>query len=540
MPRLGRSSRKLPLRAASAACAVALVLTAAACSSGSSGGSGTAATTGAASTTSAAPVAGGSSGTLHLAFLSDMSTPDPDVFYDIEGNTVILSTYEGLVQYKPGTTQIEPDLAQSFSVSKDGLTYTFHLRHGVLFHDGTPFDAAAAKASFERRLEVNSAPAYMLKPVAQMLTPNKYTFVVKLKQVVTPFLDYLASSWGPKMLSPTALKLHAGKDFGQTYLNTHDIGTGPYELTAFVRGSHYTLTRFAKYWGPAPAYQTVDIAITPDMNSQILALKAGDQDAILHSFPTPELASIQSDPDLVVDNFDSYLTALLYMNVSSGPLTSLPLRKEIAEAIDVPDLVKEVYGDYGSVAQSMYPKGILPPGEAPISYPPKAVKVNGIKLSFAYTADDSGLQQRLAELIQQKLEAAGFSVSVREVQNAQTYGYPTDVKSAPDLLLETNTPDAAHPDTWGRIVWGTGGGLNFFDYSNPKVDALMDKGRQTTNKAASDQDYVKAGEMMAADYPILFLASSQNVMVWRKSVTGVTFRPEEPWTVPVQSLAGTG
>jgi peptide/nickel transport system substrate-binding protein len=410
-----------------------------------------------------------------------------------------------------------------------------------VFHDGTPFNSAAVKASFQRRLNVNSAPSYMLTPIKTMKTPDAYTFVVTLKQVVTPFLDYLASSWGPKMLSPTAMKAHAGKDFDQTYLNTHDIGTGPYTLTAFVRGDHYTLTRFAKYWGAAPAYQTIDIAITPDMNSQILALKAGDQDAIMHSFPTPELASVKSDPDLTVDNFDSYLTALLYMNVSKAPLNNLAMRKEIAEAIDVPDLVKEVYGSYGTVAASMYPKGILPTGQAPVSYPAKAVKVTGSpKLVFGYTADDSGLQQRLAELIQQKLDAAGFSVSVREVQNAQTYGYPSDVKHAPDLLLETNTPDAAHPDTWGRIVWGTGGGLNFFNYSNPRVDALMDKGRADTDKTTSDADYAKAGELMAAQDPILFLASSQDVMVWRKSVTGVTFRPEEPWTVPLQALGGTG
>ncbi|HWC36262.1 MAG TPA: ABC transporter substrate-binding protein [Mycobacteriales bacterium] len=527
MPR----SRTVTRRLVSAASAVALGLVAVGCSSsGSSPSSG-----------STSPAAAGGSGTLHLAFLADMSTPDPDVFYDIEGNTVILSTYEGLVQYKPGSTEIEPDLAESYQVSKDGLTYTFHLRQGVTFHDGTPFDAAAVKASFERRLAVNSAPAYMLTPIKKMSTPNKYTFVVTLKQVVTPFLDYLASSWGPKMLSPTAMKAHAGKDHDQTYLNTHDIGTGPYTLSAFVRGDHYTLTRYNGYWGPKPAYQTIDIAITPDMNSQILALKAGDQDAILHSFPTAELSGVQSDPDLTVDNFDSYLTALLYMNVSKAPLSNLALRKEIAEAIDVPDLVKEVYGGYGTVSASMYPKGILPPGMAPVSYPAKSVHVTGVpKLTFGYTADDSGLQQRLAELIQQKLSAAGFSVSVREVQNAQTYGYPTDVKHAPDLLLETNTPDAAHPDTWARIVWGTGGGLNFFNYSNPKVDALLNKGRATTNKSASDADYARAGELMAAQYPILFLASSQNVMVWRKTVTGVTFRPEEPWTVPMASLGGTG
>jgi peptide/nickel transport system substrate-binding protein len=532
MPR----SRHVTFRVVSAA--LALGLGAAACSSSGSSPSSTATT---AATSASTTGATETSGTLHLAFLADMSTPDPDVFYDIEGNTVILSTYEGLVQYKPGTTTIEPLLATSWTESKNGLTYTFHLRHGVEFHDGTPFNSAAVKASFQRRLNVNSAPAYMLKPIKTMATPSKYTFVVTLKQVVTPFLDYLASSWGPKMLSPTAMKAHAGKDFDQTYLNTHDIGTGPYTLTAFVRGSHYTLTRFDHYWGTEPSYKTIDIAITPDMNSQILALKAGDQDAILHSFPTPELADVQSDPDLVVKNFNSYLTALLYMNVSKAPLNSLAMRKEISEAIDVPDLVKEVYGQYGTVAASMYPKGILPPGEAPVSYPAKTIHVSGSpKLVFGYTADDSGLQQRLAELIQQKLEASGFSVSLREVQNAQTYGYPTDVKHAPDLLLETNTPDAAHPDTWGRIVWGTGGGLNFFNYSNPKVDALMNKGRADTDKTTSNADYAKAGEIMAAQDPILFLASTQNIMVWRKSVTGVTFRPEEPWTVPMAALGGTG
>ncbi len=522
-----------PRRATAAvATAVALAATTVACTSGSqpvaasAGGAGTAAATRSAD-----------AGTLHLALLADMSTPDPDVFYDIEGNTVILSAYEGLVQYKPGTTQIEPLLAQSYTVSPDGLTYTFTLRHGVVFHDGTRFDAAAVRASFARRLAVNSAPAYMLQPIKTMAAVNPYTFVVRLKGVVTPFLDYLASSWGPKMISPTALAAHAGTDHDQTWLNTHDAGTGPYTLSAFVRGSHYDLTRFAKYWGTRGAYSAVDIRITPDMNSQILALRSGDQDAILHSFPTAELPTVQSDSNLTVDNFDSFLTAMVYLNVSKKPLSDLAMRKTIAAAIDRDTLVKEVYGPYGEPAATMYPKGILAPGLAPLHYATSTAPVTGSPhLDFAYTADDSGLQKRLAELIQQKLQAAGFVVTVREVQNAQTYGFASDLQHAPDLLLESNTPDAAHPDTWSRIVWGTGGGLNFFGYSNKSVDALLDKGRATTDKTASDQDYAQAGELMAADYPILFLAYSQNVMVWRKAVTGVAFVPEEPWTVPIAPL----
>src|SRR5205814_9680513 len=133
-----------------------------------------------------------------------MAGPDPDVCYDTERNTVSLSVYQGLVDYKPDSTTIEPVLATSWDTSPDGLTYTFHLRNGVTFQDGTPFNSPAVRASFQRRINVNSAPAYMLGQVADMHTPDPITFVVKLKSVVTLFMDYLASSWGPHIISHKA------------------------------------------------------------------------------------------------------------------------------------------------------------------------------------------------------------------------------------------------------------------------------------------------------------------------------------------------
>src|SRR5205085_4569678 len=132
----------------------------------------------------------------------------------------------------------------SYTVSPDGLTYTFKLRSNVKFHDGTTLDSAAAKASFKRRTDVNSAPAYMLADVASYDTPDPLTFVVSLSHPVSPFLDYLAAPYGSKMISPTLLAANAGDDFGQTYLKTHDAGTGPFTMSAFVPGEHYNLTRF--------------------------------------------------------------------------------------------------------------------------------------------------------------------------------------------------------------------------------------------------------------------------------------------------------
>jgi peptide/nickel transport system substrate-binding protein len=459
------------------------------------------------------------------------------VFYDIEGNTVILSAYEGLLTYKPDTTEIVGALARSWDVSPDKLTYTFHLQPGVSFHDGTPFDSAAVKAEFERRLAVGSAPAYMLMPIASMATPDPATFVATLKSPVAPFLDYLASSWGPKMISPKALADHAGTDHAQTWLKTNADGTGPFMLTAFERGQRYELSRYDGYWGTKARLAKVDIRIVPDMGTQRLQLQSGDLDVILHSFPVAELPSVKGNPDLAVRDFSSFLQSLLYVNTNKAPFSSPDMRKAVAAALGRDALVKDVYGSYGTPAGSPYPPGILDQSLAPLSYPPSTGKVAGAgAITFVYTADESGIQRRMAELIQQKLGAAGFAVTLKEVQLPQVYDYANDLKGAPDLLLMTNTPDAAHPDTWARILWGSKGGLNFLGYSNPRVDALLDQGAAATDKAASDAAYGEAGRILADDGAIVFLADARDVMVMRKDLTGVEHVPNYPWTLRLAPL----
>ena len=481
---------------------------------------------------------GAASGTLHLAYLADMSVPDPDVFYDIEGNTVILSVYEGLIRYKPDSTDFAPSLATAWQVSPDRLNYTFTLRPGVRFHDGTPLDSAAVKTSLQRRVDVGSAPAYMLAQVASVDAPDPGTVVIRLKQPVAPFLHYLASSWGPKIISPKALADNAGSDHAQTWAKDHADGTGPFQLTAFMRGQRYELTRFDGYWGDKARFAKVDIRILPDMGSQRLQLQSGDLDMILHSFPVAELHSVRANDKLAVRDFSSFLQSLLYFNTNKAPFNDLALRKAVAGAIERDSLVRDVYGSYGKPAASPYPPGILDPSLAPIAYPPKpGGPVPGApSVSFAYSADESGVQRRLAELIQQKLSAAGFKVTVKEVQLPQVYEFANNLASAPDLLLMTNTPDAAHPDTWARILWGSKGGLNFLGYSNPRVDAALDRGSAATDDDASRQAYAEAGRLLVDDYGILFLADARDVMVMGKDLTGVRHVPNYPWALDLAAL----
>jgi peptide/nickel transport system substrate-binding protein len=191
----------------------ALALLAAGCgSSGSSSGGGS----------SAGGGKPASDRTLTLGYYEDIQSPDPDIQYDIPGLMLVNNTYEGLVHYGYGeSTKIEPWLATSWSVANNDQTYTFHLRHGVVFHDGTPFNAAAMKASIERRIKIKEGTLYQVADIKTVSAPTPDTLVINLSRPVSAFMDYLASPYGVKAISPTAIAKHEVKgDLGKHWLST--------------------------------------------------------------------------------------------------------------------------------------------------------------------------------------------------------------------------------------------------------------------------------------------------------------------------------
>ena len=244
---------------ATAALSTSAVLALAACSSGASGSTG-----------------GSSSDAPFVAVMVQGYTtpPDPDINYDGPGLSIIENTYEGLVAYEDGAVEptVVPELATGWTVSDDGLTYTFELRDGVTFHDGTAFDSAAVRSSIERRVAVDGGPAYMVADIVGVETPDDLTVELTLEAPSSAFLDYLASPFGLKIISPTVLAEQAGDDLAQTYLTTHDAGTGPYELTTAETGERYELTAFDGYWGEAPELGLVEIRIAENASSTQLQL----------------------------------------------------------------------------------------------------------------------------------------------------------------------------------------------------------------------------------------------------------------------------
>ncbi|MDQ1417848.1 MAG: peptide/nickel transport system substrate-binding protein [Acidimicrobiaceae bacterium] len=493
-------------------------LLAAACSSSSKSS-----TTG----TGASPTTAGSGVTapavVNIGYTADMQVPDPDIFYELEGNSVMTSVYEGLVAYANNSTQIIPALAQSFETSADGLTYTFHLRPNVTFHDGTTMTASDAKASFMRRTSVASAPSYMLGNVTSYDTPDPLTFVIHLNMPVAPFMDYLAAPYGPKVSSAAVLTAHAGSDMAQSYLKTHDAGTGPFTMSDFVPGDHYTLSAHPTYWGGKPAVSQIKITILPDLSTQQLKLQSGDLQMILHGLAKNDIASYEGNKKFQVQRFPAHLKNWLLVNQNKGIFKSLPLRNALQQAINKQQIVNDVYGKDATVSTQIYPAGELPEGMAADTpkYDP-SVLANAVKglanktVDVAYTSDDAR-NQRVAELIQTELQAAGLNSTVRAMPLNVAFALPQNAGQAPDLLLTTLNPDASHPDTWVRIFThtadNTNGALNWLLCSVPAADQAMDQGVHLTVASEIQAAYAKAGDALVANGCFDTIADVKDVVV---------------------------
>ncbi|HWE65636.1 MAG TPA: ABC transporter substrate-binding protein [Acidimicrobiales bacterium] len=446
--------------------------------------------------------------TLNLSFLQDPGQPpDPDVYYAGQGLLLTRNLYQGLLQYKADTPKrvLVPELATSWTVSKDGLTYTLQLRHGVLFHDGTPFTSAAIAPDFARRTAVNGGPAYMVSGVASVTTPNPYEAVITLKAPNTAFLDYLAAPYGPAMMSPTALAANAGSDNDQTYLETHDIGTGPYTLTQAKVGVSYQMKAFPQYWGPKPYYTTINMPVIDNLSTAEIEFNDGQLDALLEGMTTSVIAQYKSNPKVSLYTLPTLESDTAYVNENKGFLTTAKNRLALLEAINRPSLVAGVLPGRATLAKQAGPTGLLPPqyGKQNIPYDPSKLKklvptLSSSDKNFVVGYDTSAPDdQLLAEDIGAELHALGLSTKVVGYQTSEIYGAigsPSTAAGAsqPNVLIDYFWPDTYNPYTWTHISFDTTGGLQYMSCTVPGIDAIDSQAVATGSNATYNQVVQKA------------------------------------------------
>lgn len=476
--------------------------------------------------------------TLTIGLLGDIGQPpDPDVYYAANGQAIVLNAYQGLVTDQPGLAypKVVPLLATSWQVSPDHKTYTFHLRSGVTFHDGTPFTSKAVRVSFARRAAIKGGAAYMVSDVASVATPNPLTAVVHLKTANSAFLDYLACGFGPKMESPAGLAKYGGSDNAQTYLRTHDLGTGPYELTGAQVGVKYTMTQYPKYWGTKSPFKQVNFPVYTDPSALQLAVQSGQVD-LTFQMPNSAYDSVLGDSKLQSYRAHTLAAALIDLNPSRSLFSTRAARIAFLQSIDQSAIVKEAFGPLSTPGRSLYGLGMVTDGSdrQKIAYNPSAwtnyaAKLpKGTSMVIGY-ASPSPTATQAANIEAAKMLALGINATAQGYTFSQIFAWPNDPTTGPDVYIDGNNgPDGANPYMWGQPFWGKNGGINLFLCDVPATDTLLNEALATGKMSL----YGRAAQVYSANGCYYNLAHNTGWIVAQKWVTGIAQSQSIGWGKP--------
>ena len=464
--------------------------------------------------------------TLRLPIATDFDSFDPDNAFEMDGLAAINNVYEGLVEYVPGSAEIRGLLATDWTVSDDGLVYTFNLIEGASFHDGTPFNAAAVKTSFERRRDSELILSYFLWNVTDIAAPDDKTLVITLGMPQPSLLDSLASPWGPKVISPKALADNGGGKEAATWLDTNAVGTGPFKLTSFERGQGYTFERFDGYHGKAPYFSTVELPLVPDIGQQVLSLQAQEIDAVPANYPWAQLASLPADLEAIAAPSTSEIIGFVK---PTGPLVDPEIRTAFLTAINPSTWVADAFGAYGKPAKSVYPEAMLDP-VTPVVFPTDVeaakatVTAKGpIALTIGISTEEANALGRVGDLLVAQLASIGIDATVTILPQGAAFGLK-DTPDGPDFYIAKLTPDALHPENQAGIFFASGAPINFYGRGLPEADALLQEAGTLTDIAARNALYEKAGHLYFDNGLFIPLVGVDDVVVAPKGLVDLDLR----------------
>jgi peptide/nickel transport system substrate-binding protein len=277
---------------------------------------------------------------------------DPALVDDGESSKVIVNIYEGLLKYAADSTAVEPSLAESWVISPDGLSYTFKLRQGVKFHDGTDFNAEAVKFNIDRQIppKVTADMSYgpfVYGSVKDVVVVDPSTVTINLTQKNTAFLANLAMSLAAPIVSPKALA-----DGGNTVM-TAPCGTGPYKFVKWTKGESVVLVRNDAYWGEKAKIANVIFRIIPDNSARVLALSNGEVDMI-DGIDATVVGEVEKGGSKLYEAAGMNVNYMAY-NTSTAMFKDPAARIAVSQAINVDELVKSLYQGYSEKATTILP-----------------------------------------------------------------------------------------------------------------------------------------------------------------------------------------
>ncbi len=466
--------------------------------------------------------------------------------------------YNRLVEFEEGGTKVVPALAEKWEISKDGKTYTFHLRKNAVFHTTENFKPTRAMNaddvifSFERALKKDhpfhnvSGGRYtyfsgmeMDKMIKQIVKVDDHTVKFILNAPEAPFLADMAMSFAVVLSKEYADQLAKNKTMEK--IDTEPVGTGPFVLKRYVKDNSIRYEAHPKYWQGKAKLDKVVFAITPDANVRFQKLKAGECNLIAEPSPQ-DLKGISSQPNLKLMSQPGANIGYLAMNVEKPPFDKLEVRQAIAHALNRENYLSVVYQGTATLARNPIPPTVwgaddrTKPYEYNIEKAKELLKKAGLAGGFetelwtlpvSRPYNPNG--KKMGELMQSDLAKIGIKVKL------VTYDWPTYLKKTRDgehTLVQLGwTTDNGDPDNFMGVLLSCGAvkaGSNMARWCDKKYDAIVVKAKTVSDIKARTSQYFKAQEYFAKQVPWVLLAHatvfrgvSKNVENYKLSPIGV-------------------
>jgi peptide/nickel transport system substrate-binding protein len=483
--------------------------------------------------------------TLVVGIAADPTGFDPEAVLNNTSGFIMATIYDSLVRYKPGTTEVIPGVAEKWDVSDDGLTYTFHLKPGVKFTDGTPLDAKAVVWNVARQLDKDN-PQYIMNTgpvegytdftygdVASYKALDDLTVQFVFKQPSAPFLNSMAMVWNG-LVSPAA----AAK-WGKDYRN-HPLGSGPFVFREWRTRDQVILDANPAYWGGKPKIDHLIFKEMPDSQAAVLALKRGEIQ-ILGDVGSQTIAAIKADANLEILTQPGLAVDGVSLPTDTPPFNDKRVRQALNYAVDKDAINKALFNGLAVPMTSPLPaaqwgfdaslKGYPYDPEKARALLKEAGVAPGLQVEFITYNSPRGYNPagpNLAVAIQGYLKKIGVEANVRQMeiggflQAARTGTYK-------GLAMEGWTGDNGDPDNFIGEMWGVKNipVVNWCRYNNPAFEKLLADALKVADQGKRAAIYAEAQKIVVDDAPWIFINSTLQVRAIRKQVKGFQLNPTQ-------------
>jgi peptide/nickel transport system substrate-binding protein len=413
---------------------------------------------------------------------------DPHIGFDTDTLQFTQNVYEGLLEYIPGGLEVRPLLAESFSVAPDGLAYTFKLRQGIVFHDGAKFDSQAVLTSFLRLQGINQGPASYLINIAGFEAPDANTFVIKLS---APYSLFPGTVPWFLIASPDAIKNKktTSDPWAKDFFAKDAAGTGPYQFQSFQPNLRIDMTQNKKYWRPFKPGVPIQASMTQNANTatQLELLQSGGADFMINGGPDVAKNASQLSNAAVVRQPAIQLRTIP-LNMIRTPVNDINVRKALIAAFDYDGYTK-YYEGYGRPANSPIPPefpgwdSTIPYAKQDLTLAKQLFDQAGIKQGTSLrlvTVQGINYEKFAGTIFQAALAKIGINLKVEDPPWPQIPPMMGNDASSPPMTFLNVFPNTPDPALVIRVSFHSAnrpskGGYNWANYSDPSVDADLDK-----------------------------------------------------------------